>query len=213
MEWYFAAKTGKSFVSEENFRSNRNCLEIILSPFHCFPTFFNLVRKQTYLMLIITTHAFLAVLCLSLVNGYRREQTEVRDYQPLYNYTETRHYPIGYMDLDQINNIKPTIDHFGGPTPPPSARFSKYTISPHFYAPTEIPIPFILTCVGLILSFMDLYSRAIRSQSVPNHNDITIPDNNAITTPLHIHDGITKIEDLPIVVAHPHNFTPLKNCI
>jgi hypothetical protein len=168
-------------------------------------------KGQTYLMLIITTHAFLAVLCLSLITGYHHERIEVKNYQPYYNYTETRHYPNGY--IDPTIDVKPIIEHFGGPTPPPSARFSKYTLSPHFYAPTEIPVPFILTCVGLILSFMDLYSHAIRSQSVPNHNDITIPDNNAITTPLHIHDGITKIEDLPIVVAHPHNFIPPKNCI
>uniref|UniRef100_A0AC34G9V4 Uncharacterized protein n=1 Tax=Panagrolaimus sp. ES5 TaxID=591445 RepID=A0AC34G9V4_9BILA len=138
-------------------------------------------------------------------------------YEDGYNYTETRRFPNPYAAYsEKRDETAPLIERGDGPLPPPGARVRTNTYSEHFYAPLEVPIPFILTCLALILSVMDLYSRSIRSQSIPchHHNDaIIIPDNNNVKTPLNINDGITKIEDLPVVVAAPPHFKQPQNSI
>jgi hypothetical protein len=192
-------------------------------------------KWHTYLMLIITVHAFLAVLTLPLVFGRNEIRTPMPHYDSYNNYNNNGYYNRNYYNNYYRNNgaydyylshrtttISPDATpwyfrynnrngYFKGTTnrnydrsATPGARQTTwytqyYYRSEYFNGITEAPVAFTLSCIALVLSLLDLYSRAIYSRSRRD---------NDVTSPLHITGGINKIEDLPIAFASPHNYDP-----
>jgi hypothetical protein len=142
-------------------------------------------KWHTYLMLIVAIHAFLAVLTLSLIVHTTSEQ--YREFDNSITNAYNNYYNNGYYNNNNRNNF------YGSRyvTPKWVTRYTTY------YGPLASPVAFGLSCVALVLSIFDLYSRAIYSRS---------RQDNDITAPLNVTGGVNKIEDFPVIIASPRIF-------
>jgi hypothetical protein len=142
-------------------------------------------KWHTYLTLLITIHALLAVLSLSLIVEGR--------YVKVTDDSENAKLPKGSKNNGSATVMATT--HNSG-----SRHYHQHEKYHSFNAPEEAPVAFMLSCLALTLSVLDLWSRIICPKSCTEF------ENDASCDPPQITTEFTKPDDLPIVLAAPYLF-------